>query len=277
MLKRIGDEMNSKLMFFVMCTTVTACYAMEQNRELKVGIYSEINKRERQEDRFYTGKVDGGMLYAVYDGHGGATIAITLAREFPGYFSQTFGEMKHRMETAFVSMDNDQWIKNNGHCGSTASMVFIKDGIAHFAHVGDSRAVLEQQNKFFFATQDHKPESPDEKERILKAGGLILKQKLFGTIAVSRAFGDYQLDGEKKFLIAKPDYTQISLTENNRFLVLATDGLWDAMSSEEVVEQLVNNSCKLKDMNEFAKLLGLFAISRGSVDNITVMVVDLLS
>ena len=51
-------------------------------------------------------------------------------------------------------------------------------------------------------------------------------------LAVSRAFGDYGLG--KKLIISEPEYEEIPLTKNHRFLILASDGLWDLMSNEEV-------------------------------------------
>ena len=270
--------MNRKCVLLFLSTAVAFCCASE-NRELvpqkNIGIFSSQNKRESQEDFFYHGEVDNGQLYAVYDGHGGYKVAECLAKKFPIYFSQTSGLMADRMQQAFENADKDECMELNRECGSTAAVVFIKDNVAHCAHVGDSRALLEVNGKVDFVTIDHKPDRADEYIRIDYANGIVFNKRVNGMLAVSRAFGDYGLD--KRLIIPTPEYAEVPLCKDSNFLVLATDGLWDFLSNEEVVEILNEKKSSIKDMSSLAKLLALFAVSRGSRDNITVMVVDLLS
>src|SRR5216684_6055102 len=170
----IGDIMNKIIIFSFLCNTVSLFYASEHNQLItskKVGVFSEINKRKYQEDFFYQGNVEGGSLYAVYDGHfchrvgytenddnDGSLVAQFLAEKFPIYFSQTSGSIKERMITACKNIDNDEFIKEkHKECGSTAAIVFIKDKIAHCVHVGNSRILLEKNGTIDFVTQDHVP------------------------------------------------------------------------------------------------------------------------
>ena len=273
--------MHRKLMLLVVCSGAAFCYASE-NRELvvekKVGIFSVINKRQHHnvfEDRFYHGTVEGGKLYAVYDGHGGPEVAEFLAKNFSDYFSKTSGLMKNRMVAAFKNAYNDDFVKLNNQSGSTASVVFIKDNSAYFAHVGDSRMVLGAGGKVGFVTSDHKPNRADEYVRIEDAKGLVFNKCVNGFLAVSRAIGDYGLD--KRLIIAEPEYTEVLLTEKNKFLVLATNGLWDVVTNEDVVTILKAKRSRIQDMNLLAELLANYAVVKGSRDDITVMVVDLLS
>jgi serine/threonine protein phosphatase PrpC len=271
--------MNTKL-FVLFVGVVPLCYAMEQERSVqfkKIGIYSIDNKRGHEfQDRFYYGTFEGGNLYAVYDGHGNQHVAHFLAEKFPFYLSQTSGSMEERMITTFKDIDNDRFVKDHNCAGSTASVVFIKDNIAHFAHVGDSRMLLEVDGKIAFETSDHKPNRPDEHKRIIAANGIVFNNRVNGFLPVSRAFGNYNLlDEGKKMIIVEPEYAQVQLTEKNRFLVLATDGLWDVMSSEEVAQKLHDKKEDCHNMCILAKLLAMFADWRKSKDDITVMVVDL--
>lgn len=275
--------MYKKLIMLIVCGGAPFCYASE-NRELvvgkNVGVFSVTNKRQPQqacEDRFYHGTVDGGKLCAVYDGYGGSQIAQFLTEKFPVYFAQTSGSIKDRMVKAFKDADSDEIVKNYKESGSTASVVFIKDNVAHFAHVGDSRVLLEADGKIDFVTSDHKPNRADEYVRIEDAHGIVFNERVNGFLAVSRAFGNYGIDATKNIIIVEPEYTEVTLIEKNKFLVLATDGLWDFMSNEEVVKVLQAKKSTVTDVGSFAKLLALFASSRGSRDDITVMVVDLLS
>ena len=280
--------MNKIMIFSFLCSTISLFYASEHQSSKKIGIFSDINKRKFQEDFFYHGIVDGGNLYAVYDGHfchrvgytenddnNGCAIAKFLAEKFSIYFKKASGStIKERMMAAFKNADNDEFVKENKDCGSTAAIVFIKDNVAHCAYVGDSRALLERNGKINFVTQDHIPNKLDESLRIIKAGGVIFERRVNGFLSITRAFGDYILD--KKLIIADPDYEEIPLTTEHKFLVLASNGLWNMVSNEEVVG-ILNAKKSIQDMNLLAKMLAIFAVHRGSRDNITVMLVDLLS
>ena len=270
--------MNKRWALLIIGNAVALCCASESSQlviQKKVGVFSAQNKRETQEDFFYHGDVDGGKLCAVYDGHGGQHVAKFLAEKFPIYFSQTSGFTCDRMQQAFANADKDEFVQLHKECGSTAVVVFIKDNIAHFAHVGDSRALLVAPGKVDFVTIDHLPNRADEYIRIEDAKGIVFNKRVNGFLSVSRAFGNYGLD--KRLIIATPEYTGILLTKKNNFLVLATDGLWDFVSNVDVAWLLNSNQSNVKDMSSMAEILALFAIGRGSRDNITVMVVDLLS
>lgn len=269
---------NKQLALLMVCTATVFCGASENYEmvvEKRIGISSYQNKRDYQEDRFYHGTVDGGNLYAVYDGHGNDKVAHFLAENFHHYFGKTSGPMRERMVEAFKNADNDEFVQLNKKSGSTASVVYIKDNVAHFAHVGDSRALLEKDGCVAFATQDHKPMRPDEEQRIENAGGCVYQNRVNGCLAVSRAFGDY--DVGKNLIISEPEYAEIPLTNNHGFLVVASDGLWDKMSNEEVAAMLQEKRSSIQDMSLLAKMLVLCVVQRGVLDNITVMLIDLLS
>lgn len=268
--------MYQKLAMLSVLSGISLCYAMEEIRSLPVGVFFEQNERKSQEDRFYCGDVDGGKMFAVYDGHGGAEVASFLAYNLPQYFKDTSaliesGSIEERMKKAFEMADGDDFVKKE-RCGSTASLVFVKDKVAHFAHVGDSRALLECDGKYF-ATNDHNIHNGKECVRIEQAGGVWYKNRVNGCLPITRAFGNYHLDKNKQIIIVEPDYTEKQLTEKNKFLFLATDGFWDKVTNDEVAELLTKHYVHCKDMHKLAEFLGQVAIGRGSKDNITVMVI----
>jgi len=144
------------------------------------------------------------------------------------------------------------------HQGSTASLAMVvehpESGNASIvtANVGDARVVLSRRGEAVELTEDHKPNSPTELARIEAAGGLV---EWFGitdpeglvdggagagvyrvnrNLAVARAIGDAS---EKPYVSPEPDIRVERLQRgNDEFLVIATDGLWDVMSSEDAVE-----------------------------------------
>ena len=85
--------------------------------------------------------------------------------------------------------------------GSTACVALIlpelaEDGTTHVclyvANAGDSRAVLCRAGAAVELSEDHKPEDPVEKERILEAGGTVSADgRVNDGLNLSRAIGDH--------------------------------------------------------------------------------------
>ena len=95
--------------------------------------------------------------------------------------------------------------------------------------------------------------------------------RVAGVLATSRALGDCPLK-ERNLVIAEPDILTFDLAEMKpKFMILATDGLWDAFSNEEAVKYIKE---RLDEPHYGAKSIVLQAYYRGSLDNITVMVVN---
>lgn len=103
---------------------------------------------------------------------------------------------------------------------------------------------------------DHKPSNGDESRRIEAAGGWVHNGRLHGVLAVSRAFGDIEhkkmnwgamagsnavsaeamLKGPKNsILIAEPEVVVEDTLPGDEFLIIACDGLWDVMTSQQAV------------------------------------------
>ncbi|RDX97836.1 putative protein phosphatase 2C 33, partial [Mucuna pruriens] len=138
-------------------------------------------------------------------------------------------------------------------CSGTTAVTLVKQGLdLVIGNIGDSRAVLgtRDHDDSLIAVQltvDLKPNLPREEERIRLRRGRVfslqnepdvarvwLPSSDFPGLAMARAFGDFCL---KDFgLIAVPDISCHRLTEKDEFVVLATDGIWDVLSNEEVVD-----------------------------------------
>ena len=143
------------------------------------------------------------------------------------------------------------------YSGTCACLVFIKDDICTIANLGDSRAVLCRTNKDINAIElswDHKPTRKDEKSRILLNGGKVEKLNYngdwFGPYRVwideegpgygmTRTLGD--IYSKKIGLISKPEIEHIKLKKSDQFIILASDGLWEVMSSAEAVGFVLHN------------------------------------
>ncbi len=92
------------------------------------------------------------------------------------------------------------------------------------ANLGDSVCTLVKKDKSCHKlSSDHSPSRPDEKERVLRSNGTILRGKVQGELAVTRAFGNRE---HKSLIISKPEIVRQELTFNDDFLILSSDGLF---------------------------------------------------
>ncbi|XP_041970626.1 protein phosphatase 1L [Aricia agestis] len=162
--------------------------------------------------------------------------------------------------------------------GTTALLAILEGNNLIVANVGDSRGVMcDNRGNAIPLSFDHKPQQVREQRRIEAAGGYIAFNgvwRVAGILATSRAMGDYPLK-DKNFVIADPDILTFDLEDHKpMFLVLASDGLWDTFSNEEAVRFIKE---RLDEPDYGAKSLTLQAYYRGSVDNITVLVINFVN
>ncbi|KAH8512753.1 hypothetical protein H0E87_006162 [Populus deltoides] len=138
--------------------------------------------------------------------------------------------------------------------GSTACVAIIRNNQLFVANAGDSRCVISRKGQAFDMSKDHKPDLVVERERIVNAGGFIVVGRVNGTLNLSRAIGDAELKQNKKLpaeqqiVTANPDIRTVELCDDDEFLVLACDGIWDCMSSQQLVDYVreqLNTETKL--------------------------------
>lgn len=171
--------------------------------------------------------------------------------------------------------------KEDDHSGSTA-VVAVYDGRRHIltvASTGDSMCVLSRGGRAVKHNRMHRFNEEDECKRVKASNGSIVNNRLNGLLAVSRSFGDIPfkekgLPRSKMALIATPEVISEVITPMTEFAIIATDGLWDIISPQEAVNFIRKNLLKKQDLQEAARSLCKEAISKGSVDNVTVLVVS---
>ncbi|KAK1398139.1 PPM-type phosphatase domain-containing protein [Heracleum sosnowskyi] len=173
-----------------------------------------------------------------------------------------YKSVKQSILQSFKGMDEDLEIDDviDSFCSGTTAVTVLKKG-RHLlvANLGDSRAVLctrDDKNQIspVQLTVDLKPNLPGECERITKCNGRVFAREKESSVfrvwmpdqdspglAMARAFGDFCL---KDFgVISVPEIYYRKLTSKDEFLVLATDGIWDVLSNEEVI-QIVSSASK---------------------------------
>lgn len=205
-------------------------------------------------------------FFGVFDGHAGAEAAKYCAKNIlesiknslDGDMTPTCESLEGAIKKGFLALDvklskEKKFETNEDHSGTTAIAVMVTPEKIIWSNCGDSRALLCQSGKLAFATQDHKPYNEDERRRIERAGGSVMMQRVNGSLAVSRALGDFTFKRTPDFhpteqlVSPEPDITVGNRDlEKDEFLLLACDGIFDVMSNEAVVS-FVGHRLKLTD------------------------------
>ncbi|KAG9316724.1 phosphatase 2C-domain-containing protein [Chiua virens] len=138
--------------------------------------------------------------------------------------------------------------------------------VLYSANAGDARGVLCRAGKAVRLTYDHKGSDKQEAKRITDAGGFVMSGRVNGVLAVTRSLGDSSM---KEFVVGSPYTTETELCDDDEFLILACDGLWDITGDQGAID-LVRN---IQDAQEASQTLVQHALSRQTNDNVTVVVV----
>jgi serine/threonine protein phosphatase PrpC len=268
------------------------------NQNNKPDYISITGRREQNEDRHNIELNLNGAdkkkspvnFYAIYDGHGGKFVSTFLSKTLPSLFMTkkiSYPLKKDYIIKAYKLLQNILETKYRAHAenvGSTA-LVCIQTKTMDSEHVyifntGDCRAVLCRDNLATVLSKDHKPHWPEEKYRIEALGGVI---KYDGNdyrvkdLSVSRAFGDISAT---PYVTCVPDIYRYRLDKSDLFIILACDGLWDVLSSQDAVNfvlmEAYDKDFKRKNKNiNVARKLSEYALAMGSMDNITCIVIFL--
>uniref|UniRef100_A0A8D0C3B7 Protein phosphatase 1G n=1 Tax=Salvator merianae TaxID=96440 RepID=A0A8D0C3B7_SALMN len=169
-----------------------------------------------------------------------------------GYSSEEAenGEEDDDTEEAEEDEDEDAMLpgmegkeKPGSDSGTTAVVALVRGKQLVVANAGDSRCVVSEGGKAVDMSYDHKPEDEVELARIKNAGGKVtMDGRVNGGLNLSRAIGDHfykrnrNLPPEEQMISALPDIKVLTITEEHDFMVMACDGIWNVMSSQEVVD-----------------------------------------
>ena len=263
-----------------------------------------LNNENNIENDFY--------FFGVYDGHGGSGCSLYLKNNLhklvKSFSKDSIKEAINEIEEKFLkneALDEKGEIKDQS--GSCGIMAMIQKNKCIIANVGDSRLIIFKNKELSFCTEDHKPGTEVEKERITKAGGKIYQtpslfplyqngkeieipwRVLPGRLSVSRTFGDVEakdpkFEGNKNVVVALPDITEIELSEEFNLIVLGCDGIFDVLSNEEILEcvKIVLKEKKIKDIKDaniselcgdFASIIIKSSLAKDSFDNVSCIVI----
>ncbi|KAJ7262172.1 phosphatase 2C-like domain-containing protein [Mycena haematopus] len=158
----------------------------------------------------------------------------------------------------------------NGKSAAEGASIAIPPSAArrvlYCANAGDARGVLCRAGKAVRLTYDHKGSDKQEAKRITDAGGFVMSGRVNGVLAVTRSLGDSSM---KEFVVGAPYTTETELCDEDEFLILACDGLWDVTSDQAAVDLIRD----VEDAQVASQMLLKDALANHTSDNITVLVV----
>ena len=212
---------------------------------------------------------------AVYDGHSGKyTSLYTRSQLHNSLFKNGKFPDDEAFKEAFEETDrfvNEFQHRQNFSCGTTALSVCIKNNRELIiGNVGDCRGFLCRDGLPLEIAVPHNLDREDEKKRIEALGGAVVcygTWRVNGILAVSRSIGDYNL---RALVISEPDVTRIELQKSDEFLIIASDGLWDGINGEEMIE-VVKGIVAEHGREYVCKALCDLGIERNTKDNVTVV------
>ena len=208
-------------------------------------------------------------IFGVFDGHGGGECSAMIADELPTKITTNLRNHippAESLYSAFIEIDKEFLNGYRSSAGSTANVLLWDPSsyIGYVANCGDTRSVLCRGGTAVDVTRDQKATDPDEIARIAKAGGFVQNGRVMGILAVARAFGDasLKLGNAPKAVTVEPVITSFRPLPEDEFVIMATDGLWDVMSSQVAVEFVIQKIQEAK--------LDVEALKNGYVDRINV-------
>lgn len=240
------------------------CAVTEYSGVSKKG-HAPYNPRKKNQDALIMADDPGtnSLILGVLDGHGehGDYVSawfrdqlITEMFNHPAWVSN----LKEAVADAIAKVERDllrNFRIDTEFSGTTLSIAIIRGNELTGVNIGDSRVIMGKMDGGRMVpvdiTFDHKPDSPKEKERILACGGRVFAVEYDDGIdgpprvwlghmdvpglAMARSLGD--VVAHSAGVISEPEFTEYKLnSETDKFLVVATDGLWEFVENQETIE-----------------------------------------
>ena len=163
--------------------------------------------------------------------------------------------------------------------GSTACCCVLTNKHLVISNVGDSRLFVSNKDQASprFVSSDHKPSDVEEKKRIERNGLRVINNRVAGDLAISRTLGDfgfknYSLSPHEQAVSCVPDVDVIPFLDTDEFIVLASDGIWDVVSVDQVQAFVRERKAQGMMPKAISEQINEWCIGLGSRDNCTCIV-----
>ena len=221
-------------------------------------------------------------FFGVFDGFAGKDCAADATRAVPAALAANLGAAGLSADLGAVwpkvFADADAALRAHEYVGCTCTAVLVwaygGERYVQAANVGDSNVYLYRGDTAVMLSTEHKVTSAAERARIQAMGiEMTPGQTRINGVAVARALGTHFIKDERLGIVSTPSVSPAYRVQpDDRFLVIASDGLWDVISGQAACEMVRD----LPDAAAMATRLLRHAVSCSKcVDNVTVVVVRL--
>jgi len=242
------------------------CAVTEYSGVSKKG-HAPYNPRKKNQDALIMADdpQTNSLILCVLDGHGehGDAVSTTFRDQLVSEMTNHPSWATNLQEacTDAIAKVEKAMLRNyridSEFSGTTLSMAIVRGNHVTGVNIGDSRVILGKEESGRLVgkdlTFDHKPDSPKEKERILACGGRVFAVEYDDGIdgpprvwlghmdvpglAMARSLGD--VVAHSAGVISDPEFTEFDLDPaTDKFLVVATDGLWEFIDNQETVDMV---------------------------------------
>lgn len=231
--------------------------------------------------------------FAIFDGHTGVEVPMFLRDHYHIYLKNELEtkNFTNNLETnnqlimtsiknSFEKIDKDI-INNNkfkNDNGSTGTIILLYRDINNpltkvliCANIGDSKGFIINKNGIKQITKDHNCENATEVKRIKSNEGLIFQGRVFGSLMLTRSFGDKEY--KKYGVMASPDFFCEIIKDDYLYAIIASDGVWDIVSKDNLFQLSKKNMSSI----DFSKKIVVTAMEGGTRDNVSCIVIKLNS
>ncbi|KAG0205801.1 cysteinyl-tRNA synthetase [Mortierella sp. GBA30] len=178
------------------------------------------------------------------------------------------------LRRTFLGLDRDLWslTQDDEGKGASALVAYVKGVTLYSANVGDAIAVLvKKSDTYQVVSQKHIPWNPTEASRIKRSGGFVSENgRLNDELDISRSFGQYHL---VPIVNSNPYIETTTLSEDDDFLIMASNAFWDVMSYTTAVDIAKAAKRDYGDLMYASQKLRDIAISYGAKDHMVVMLI----
>lgn len=176
-------------------------------------------------------------------------------------------DIEKAFRETFLTVDRslrDEVLIEPLYAGTTACVALLRENRLVLSNAGDSRAVLARRKgdsvgnkpvewQAIDLTTDQNPDLPEEQARIESMGGFVSPPPEPGLsarvwldvdctqigLAMARSIGDHAV--KSIGVIADPVVTFHDICSEDDFMILATDGVWEFISSDDAVRVVAEN------------------------------------
>ena len=277
-LEMISDDSLNE--YYVKKCNIILEYSYKEERNLPYRAYME----DKGKSILNYNNDNNKLLFCLFDGHGGDEVSTYLQKNYYKMMKKYLNEKEQNEEINFEQLfkEIDEEFKGCKYykIGSTATIIYITkeliggkmnetQKVLYCINIGDTKCILTQTTGSRKLSYDDLLTDKSEYNRIIEEGGYIKNGRVCGQLMISRAFGDWEI--KTYGLICTPHVTKLSINKDCKYVIVATDGVWDVLDDLDVYKLSLSTENAKNLCDDIIKN----ALEKKSRDNLSCFVIKL--